>query len=76
MRLARALQSLWSQPGRWPRLLVVVACLAIVVMYWRNDDNAGMPDALRGSGQYLPILDRGDGHMLYLMARSTAADRD
>src|ERR1700685_3907603 len=37
---------------------------------------AGQPDAPRGRGTYLPILDRGDGHMLYLMARSTALDLD
>jgi hypothetical protein len=75
-RLASGLRRLWSQPGRWPRLLLVMACAAIVAMYWANDDHAGLPDAPRGDGQYLPILDRGDGHMLYLMARSTAADRD
>ncbi len=67
---------LWRQPGRWPRLVMLVACAVIVIMYWRNEDNAGEPDAVRGTGQYLPILDRGDGHMLYLMARSTALDHD
>jgi hypothetical protein len=48
----------------------------IVVLFWTNDDMAGQPAAPRGDGQYLPILDRGDGHMLYLMARSTALDLD
>lgn len=45
-------------------------------MYACNHDMAGKPDAPRGTGQYLPILDRGDGHMMYLMARSTAIDLD
>ncbi|HEY5925656.1 MAG TPA: hypothetical protein VIV11_28415 [Kofleriaceae bacterium] len=66
---------------RWPRLripsvVVAIACALIVVMYLRNDDNAGRPDAPRGTGEYLPVLARGDGHMLYLMARSTALDFD
>ncbi len=55
---------------------LALACVLVVVMYWTNDDNAGVPDAPRGDGQYLPILARGDGHMLYLMARSTALDFD
>lgn len=59
--------------ARW---LMALACAVVVVMYWTNDDMAGQPDAVRGTGQYLPILDRGDGHMLYLMARSTALDFD
>lgn len=67
---------LWRQPGRWPRLVMLVACAAIVIEYGRNDDNAGEPDAVRGTGEYLPILARGDGHMLYLMARSSALDLD
>lgn len=66
----------FAQPGRWPRILVALACAVVVVMFWTNDDNAGQPTAERGRGQYLPILDRGDGHMLYLMARSTALDLD
>jgi hypothetical protein len=59
-----------------PRVLVLVACAVVVVMFWTNDDMAGQPDAPRGTGKYLPILDRGDGHMMYLMARSTAIDLD
>lgn len=59
-----------------PRLIVGLACVLVVVMYACNDDMAGKPDAPRGTGQYLPILDRGDGHMMYLMARSTAIDLD
>jgi hypothetical protein len=57
-------------------ICVAAACLLVLYLYWKNDDNAGQPDALRGGGEYLPILDRGDGHMLYLMARSTAIDHD
>ncbi len=66
----------FAQPGRWPRMLMALACAVVVVMFWTNDDNAGQPNAERGRGGYLPILDRGDGHMLYLMARSTAFDLD
>jgi hypothetical protein len=61
---------------RGPRLLVALACALVVLMYATNRDMAGKPDAPRGTGQYLPILDRGDGHMMYLMARSTAIDLD
>jgi hypothetical protein len=61
------------RPARW---LMALACAVVVLMYWTNDDMAGQPNAVRGTGQYLPILDRGDGHMLYLMARSTALDFD
>src|SRR5947208_1145579 len=61
---------------RLSAICVAAACLLVLVLYWRNDDNAGQPDAIRGNGAYLPILDRGDGHMLYLMARSTALDHD
>ncbi|HUS27336.1 MAG TPA: hypothetical protein VMZ53_02475 [Kofleriaceae bacterium] len=57
-------------------ICVAIACALIFYLYWKNDDNAGQPDALRGGGEYLPILDRGDGHMLFLMARSTAVDHD
>lgn len=62
--------------GLVPRLLVLAACALIVAMFWTNDDMDGKPDVPRGNGQYLPILARGDGHMLYLMARSTALDLD
>ncbi len=63
---------------RWhpARLLVLAACALIVTMYMTNEDMAGEPYTPRGDGRYLPILDRGDGHMLYLMARSTALDLD
>ena len=66
----------WSKPGRLPRIFVTVACLSIVGMYCTNDDMNKEPDAVRGDGKYHPVLARGDGHMLYLMARSTAVDLD
>ncbi|HEY5944553.1 MAG TPA: hypothetical protein VIV40_03640 [Kofleriaceae bacterium] len=66
----------WRWRVRLPQLFVIAACALIIAMYWRNEDNAQLPDAPRGTGQYLPILDRGDGHMMYLMARSTALDLD
>src|SRR5262249_49950672 len=52
------------------------ACAAIVGMYCTNQDMGGQPDAPRGDGVYRPVLARGDGHMMYLMARSTALDGD
>jgi hypothetical protein len=45
-------------------------------MYCTNHDMAKQPDAPRGDGVYRPVLARGDGHMMYLMARSTALDGD
>jgi len=59
-----------------PFLVFLAACALIVEMYCTNTDMNGMPDAPRGEGKYLPILARGDGHMMYLMARSTALDFD
>ncbi len=59
-----------------PQVVIGLACALVAVMYACNHDMAGKPDAPRGTGQYLPILDRGDGHMMYLMARSTAIDLD
>src|SRR5262249_29707392 len=47
-----------------------------LVMYFANGDMGGDPDSPRGDGRYRPVLARGDGHMLYLMARSTALDLD
>src|SRR5687768_249219 len=45
-------------------------------MYCTNVDMGGNPTAPRGDGAYRPVLARGDGHMLYLMALSTALDGD
>jgi len=61
---------------RLPRLLVLVAFALIAGMYCTNDDMGGDPGSPRGDGKYRPVLARGDGHMLYLMARSTALDGD
>ena len=58
------------------RLLVFGACALIVVMFFVNKDMGGDPMTPRGDGVYRPVLARGDGHMLYLMARSTALDFD
>ncbi|NVB81346.1 MAG: hypothetical protein HOV81_23320 [Kofleriaceae bacterium] len=57
-------------------VVVLAACCLVAVMYLANDDMAGEPHARRGDGIYRPVLARGDGHMLYLMARSTALDLD
>jgi hypothetical protein len=65
-----------AREGRAPRIVMALACLFVVWTYWTNDDHAGKPDAPRGTGEYLPVIARGDGHMLYLMARSTAFDLD
>src|SRR5215470_2327682 len=75
-RFAGWLTRLVSRPGRRPRIVVTGACLVVVVMYFANYDMGGEPDAVRGDGRYHPVLARGDGHMMYLMARSTALDFD
>ncbi|MBA3406087.1 MAG: hypothetical protein H0U13_15630 [Gemmatimonadaceae bacterium] len=50
--------------------------VVIVGMYWVNDDMGGAPTPPRGDGVYRPVLARGDGHMMFLIARSTAFDLD
>jgi hypothetical protein len=60
-------------PARW---VIAAAFLFVVVLYFRNDDMGGDPKTPRGDGVYRPVLARGDGHMLYLIARSTALDAD
>jgi len=55
---------------------MLAACALVAVLYFANRDMNGEPDAIRGDGRYHPVLARGDGHMLYLMARSTALDLD
>lgn len=69
-------RALWAQPGRWPRLLVIAACALIATLYCTNDDMGRDPHSPRGDGTYRPVLARGDGHNMYLMARSTALDGD
>jgi hypothetical protein len=75
-RLVRGWRWFVAQPGRWPRWLIAAACALVVGMYCTNDDMGGDPITPRGDGVYRPVLARGDGHMLYLMARSTALDLD
>lgn len=74
--VADAARRLWAPRGWRPRLVIAAACAAIVAMYCTNRDMGGQPDAPRGDGVYRPVLARGDGHMMYLMARSTALDGD
>lgn len=58
------------------RLLLLLSCALVAVMFFANKDMGGDPVTPRGDGVYRPVLARGDGHMLYLMARSTALDLD
>lgn len=75
-RRLRALGRLGAGLGWAPRAVLLVACLAIGLMYCTNDDMGGDPRSPRGDGRYRPVLARGDGHMLYLMARSLVFDGD
>ncbi|HEU4735107.1 MAG TPA: glycosyltransferase family 39 protein [Kofleriaceae bacterium] len=75
-RLARGWRRLCARDGRRPRLMLLAAFATIVAMYCTNQDMGKQPDAPRGDGVYRPVLARGDGHMMYLMARSTALDGD
>ncbi|HEX3478077.1 MAG TPA: hypothetical protein VHT91_23810 [Kofleriaceae bacterium] len=75
-RIAGWARRLWAPAGRGPRLVLIAAFAVIVGMYCTNQDMGGQPDAPRGDGVYRPVLARGDGHMMYLMARSTALDGD
>lgn len=66
---------------RLPTLLVAGACAAIAVLYLTNrdmgsDGHGGKDLGPRGDGRYRPVLARGDGHMMFLMARSIVFDRD
>ena len=56
--------------------LVVAACSLVGVMFCANTDWGGDPTSPRGDGKYRPVLARGDGHLYYLMARSTVFDGD
>lgn len=70
-----ALSSRWglNQPTK---LVMLAACMFVACLYLTNDDMGADPASPRGDGRYRPVLARGDGHMLYLMARSTALDLD
>src|SRR4029078_10264883 len=61
---------------RWDRVLVLTTCVVVLAMYLFNQDMGRDPYSPRGDGRYRPVLARGDGHMLYLMPRSTALDLD
>jgi hypothetical protein len=56
--------------------VLLAACALIAILYCANSDMGGRPDAPRGTGEYLPVLARGDGHMTFLIARSMAFDFD
>jgi hypothetical protein len=71
-----ALRRLVAPVGRVPRLLVTAACLLVLGMYACNHDMGGDDVSPRGDGKYRPVLARGDGHMLFLMSRSTVFDGD
>jgi len=75
-RLAGWARRLRAPAGRRPRFVLLAAFAVIVGMYCTNQDMGQQPDAPRGDGVYRPVLARGDGHMMYLMARSTALDGD
>lgn len=72
----RTAARLLAPVGRAPRAVVAVACLVVLVMFCTNHDMGGDDRSPRGDGKYRPVLARGDGHMMYLMARSTVFDRD
>ncbi len=54
---------------------MAAACALILGMYCTNA-SAYDPAHPPGDGAYHPVLARGDGHLSYLMARSTALDGD
>ena len=60
----------------WARAVVAAGFLTIALMYGCNQDMGGDPKTPRGDGVYRPVLARGDGHLMYLMARSLAFDGD
>ncbi len=79
-RLRAAIVRSWSRfvarSGRWQRVALLAAMLVVCRNYACNDDMNGDFKTPRGDGVYRPVLARGDGHMMYLMARSTALDGD
>lgn len=81
-RVARALAATRRLAG-WLRaraalVAVVVASLAVVGWYLVNTDRYVVehPDVARGDGEYRPAGARGDGHMVFLLARSLVFDGD
>ena len=75
-RVRAYVRAMAAPAGRRQRGLVVAACALVTTMYCTNQDMGGDPYTPRGDGVYRPVLARGDGHMMYLMARSTALDGD
>ena len=64
----------WSRsPAAW---VFALCSAALLLGYCTNDNRGKQPPGLPGDGQYHPQLDRGDGHMLYLMTRSIVFDGD
>lgn len=70
------MRGLCASLGLGPCLVVVTAFLVIGTAYCTNHDMGGDPKSARGDGRYRPVLARGDGHLIYLMARSMAYDGD
>src|SRR5881394_938944 len=54
---------------------MAAVCALIAVLYLTNHD-MNHDSHPRGDGHYRPVLARGDGHMMFLMARSIVFDRD
>ncbi|HTJ41558.1 MAG TPA: hypothetical protein VL463_05655 [Kofleriaceae bacterium] len=75
-RLIARLRSWLRACRRLDVAMVVAACALVGGMYCTNSDWGGDPNTPRGDGQYRPVLARGDGHLYYLMARSTVLDGD
>ena len=69
-----AAMSWWWRHG--PRVVLAAAGRVIALMFCFNRDLGGDSDSPRGDGRYRPVLARGDGHMMFLMARSIVFDRD
>src|SRR5579862_8943707 len=64
----------WSRsPAAW---VFAVCSAALLLGYCTNDNRGKQPPGPPGDGQYHPQLDRGDGHMLFLMTRSLVFDGD
>jgi hypothetical protein len=67
------LRALVRSPAGW----VFALCAAgLLLGYCTNDNRGKQAPGEPGDGQYHPQLDRGDGHMLYLMTRSLVFDGD
>jgi hypothetical protein len=74
--IVRAVRRCLASLGLAPSIVLVVAALAIGVMYCANDNVDRKLGPPRGDGVYRPALARGDGHMHYLITRSIVFDGD